>query len=273
MKIMPNKSLYFIEVKTSKDLGSEQFVRDLLEAWTCKLDERLRPERFGLNEPIRRSIAEEGIEAAITTWLTSDMSLSLKRQKKPKFQADIDWWKREKSLDTRLFPWTCSVRLDKAAKDNLAIVLFKFLIEHFEPAFGFLSTYDDYRDKHFATFEDRIGTVEQYVGLDVGDTLPGIYWVTYFGPWAVAKVGGTRLASLKAYQVQPLNGGYLVLACSSIQEVGSLPTIEAERLIANHLGKNHFFDKSLANISSTITDIETASGVEKAVDQYKKKRL
>jgi hypothetical protein len=272
MRINKTMSEYDINVRTDKDIGSEHFVRDLLSAWCGELDVRLRPEFFGLGEPIRRSIAKEGIEAAVRTWVDSGMSVLLRRRSKPKFEASIEWWRREKSLDPRPFPWGCSVTLSLSAGDELALKLFRFLIRYFEPAFGHISTYDDRRAKHFITYEDRVGQAEQYVGMDVGETLPGVYWVTYFGPWSVKKVGEDRFATLKAYKVEPINSGYLVYAYSTVKEAGSSAAQEAENQIMNHLGRANFFDKALVNIEALKTDLETAEIIEKKITEVKEKR-
>jgi hypothetical protein len=262
---------FHFDVRTDKDLGSEDFVRSLLTAWCHELDKPLSPEFFDLGEPVRRSFAKEGLETAVRTWVDNGMPLLLKRRSKPKFEAAIDW-RRNKGLDPRLFPWSCTVWLSLAAGDELALELFRFLIKYFEPAFGHISTYDDHRTKHFITFEDRGGQTEMYTGLDVGETLPGVYWATYFGSWSVEKVGRDRFSNLKAYKVEPINSGYLVLAYRSIKEVGTLAAQEAEERITDHLGRANFFDKSLVDIETLREDPETAAMVEKKIIELKEKR-
>jgi hypothetical protein len=262
---------FHFDVRTDKDLGSETFVRNLLTAWCNELDKLLSPEFFDLGEPIGRSFAKEGLEVAVRTWVDNGMPLLLKRRSKPKFEANIDW-RRNKGLDPRPYPWSCTVWQSLAAGDELAIHLFRFLIRVFEPAFGHISTYDDHRAKHFITFKDRTGQAEEYHGLDVGEKLPGIYWVTYFGPWAVEKIGKDRFSSLKAHKVEPINSGYLVFAYSSIKEVEALAAREAEGRIVDHLGRVNFFDKTLVDIEALITDPETAAMVEKKIMNLKEKR-
>jgi hypothetical protein len=162
-------------------------------------------------------------------------------------------------------------RLEWASYQDF-LELFRFLIKYFEPAFGHISTYDDHRTKHFITFEDRGGQTEMYTGLDVGETLPGVYWATYFGSWSVEKVGRDRFSNLKAYKVEPINSGYLVLAYRSIKEVGTLAAQEAEERITDHLGRANFFDKSLVDIETLREDPETAAMVEKKIIELKEKR-
>lgn len=271
MGTLSNKREYYLKVLTNKDLGSEQFVHSLLEAWCNNLDTRLQPERFDLGEPIRRSFAEEGIQAAVNTWVSNGMPLMLKRRKKPKFEVDIEW-RRRKGLDPRPFPWSCTVWLDFSAGDELALNLLRFLINHFEPVFGYVSTYDDNRDKHFITFKDRVGQTEMYVGLDIRNTLPGIYWATYFGHWAVSKIGKKRFTVLEAENAEPIGGGYLILAYHSCAESGSRVAHEAEDRIKGHLGKSHFFNKENVNIESLKLDPETVAVIESRIRELKKNK-
>ena len=264
---------YVIDLRTDKDLGSEQFIRSLLLAWSSssQLDARLRAEFFDLGEPIRRSIAEEGLETAVQEWLSAGMALMLRRQEIPAYVASIDW-RREKGLDPRPFPWSCTVWLDDIAGDTLADQFLRFLIAHFDPTFARVSTYDDDREKHFVVYQDGKAKAEEFLGLDVGKTLPGIYWITYFGPWAVHKVGRALLDSLPAHNVEPIDGGYLVRAYDSASDAGSPTAQEAERQIIEHLGRHHFFDKASVDIESLKTDPFTAALAEAKIKEKKAKR-
>lgn len=266
---------YIIEIKTNKNLGSKTFVSQLLEEWCNDLDERLQPEFFGLGEPVRRRFASEGIESAVETWVSQGMGLYLRRRSRPKFLAGIEWFRREKGLDPRLFPWSCTVWLSASAGDGLALKLLRFLIRHFEPAFGYITTNEDHRDKHFLTFEDIDGGTEMYVGQEIlenEETLPGVYWVTYFGPWVVEKIGKDRFAELKAEKVESIDGGYLVQAYNSGSEAGSPLAKQAETRIMNRLGKQHFFDKASVDIEALKTSPEEAALIEEKIRELKAKK-
>jgi len=264
-------SEFYIKIRTNKDLGSEPFVNDLLTSWCNDLDIALRPESFDIGEPVRHSLATEGIEKAVRMWINEGMGLDLKRRSKPKFDAVIDW-RSDLGLDDRLFPWGCTVWLNASAGDKLALELFKFLVCFFEPSFGWLTTQKDIDEKHFITFEDLTGIAEQYEGFDVGDTLPGVYWTTYFGPWAIKKIGKALFHNLNAEKVEPFNGGNLVTAYSSSSEIGSPKGTEIEREIMNKLGKEHFFDKSMVDIEALKTSPEEAEEIENIIEEVKAKK-
>ena len=118
------------------------------------------------------------------------------------------------------------------------------------------------------------------MGLDVGrfvtittdygsEILPGVYWVTYFGPGAATILGGDRLAQLKAHQVERMEAGYLVWAYPSVSEVGTPSALDAEQRIIEQLGRERFFDKAHADIEGLKTDEVTAARVERKINQIK----
>lgn len=273
---------YVLRVKTEKDIGTREFASALLGSWADEIDPRLRPEFFALGEPIRRSLEKEGVGAAVDLWVGRKMPVMLRRRTKPKLEASIDW-RPIKGKDPRPFPWGCTVWLSPSAGDDLALNLFRFLVGHFEPAFGSISTEEDSRSKHWITFEDRTGRSEQYMGLDVGrfvsiitdygsEVLPGVYWVTYFGSGAKRIVGERNLGRLEADRVERLGDGYVVRAYPSVNVAGTEAAHQAERKIMEQLGEEHFFDKSRVNIEALRTDEVTAARVEEKIAQIKARR-
>ncbi len=270
---------YDIWVKTDKDLGGRAFASRLLESWTTEIDSTLRPEFFDLGEPIRRSLEKEGVGAAVDLWVGSQMPVMLRRRTKPKLKADIEW-RTDKGKDPRPYPWGCTAWLNRLAGDTLARKLFRFLIDHFEPAFGWITTDRGLREKHRLTWEDPTGAASQYMGLDVGrfvsvrtdygrEVLPGVYWVTYFGPGAKSIVGEHRFGGLRAHGVEKLDGGHIVRAYAASRDVGTPTAARAEAEIMDQLGREHFFDKAQVNIEALKTDEVTAARVERQIARIK----
>lgn len=273
---------YVIRLKTDKNLGSEAFARDLLSSWRSQMPTALRPEYFDLGEPVRRSFEKEGLDCAVRMWVDNQMPLYLTHRTKPRMMVAMNW-RPDKGKDPRPFPWGSTVWLARSAGDDLAVTLFRFLIEHFEPAFGSVSTEDDSRAKHFVVWEDRGGTAEQYMGLDVGrfvsirtdygrEVLPGVYWITYFGLGAKGIAGEWRLENLHAEKVERLGDGYLVRAYSASSLAGTPTAHQAEAKVMDQLGREHFFDKARVNVETLKTDEVTAARVERKIEQIKAAR-
>lgn len=237
------KNRYAMRILTAKNVGSDQFRRSFLEAW-LNGNPKLRPERYGHGEPVRYSIAEVGFEGLIAEW-RKPPALMFKRVTVPKFDADTEW-RDVKGKDPRPYPWGIRVWLDRKAGDLLATEFFEFLVGWFEPAFAWVTSVEEGRRKHFVTYPfykngKHIGTAERFVGADVLDTLPGIYWLTYLTPKVIdeqllAKLGDKILR-------RDEHGGYFVRAYQNSSDIGSEMAQSMEREIMNLLGPNRFFDK------------------------------
>ena len=124
---------------------------------------------------------------------------------------------------------------------------------------------------------------EQFMGLDVGrfititkdfgrDVLPGVCWLTYFGPGAIAITGRSSFEQLQAHRAEHLADGYLVWAYSSASQTESSLATESEHAIKEQLGPEHFFDASHVSTDSLKTDEVTAARIEKLTNQSKPAR-
>src|SRR5438270_12162878 len=102
------------------------------------------------------------------------MGLLLNRHSRPKISITFDW-RRNLGLDSRPFPWSCFGWLARNAGDDLAERLFRLLIVELKPAFGFITPDAEVRRKHYFQSETPAGVYQKFMGLDVGNTLPGVY--------------------------------------------------------------------------------------------------
>ncbi len=234
---------YFIELLTKKDLDGETFAPSFVEAW-FNGNPKLMPERFSHGEPVRYSIEDEGgVAAIVNSWQES--MLMFKRVSEPKFTMDTAWT-RTRKLDPRPYLGEVAVWLSMKAKDHLAIEFFEFLVEWFEPEFGFATTWDDRQSKHRLTYpnfrEDGtyLGVVESSVGSDFLEGIPGIYWITYM---TSEVIDAERIEALDDKIVKrDKRGGYFIKAYDNSSVIGTENGLAAERAITNVLGAEKFFN-------------------------------
>ena len=237
------KNPYEISILTDKNVGGDQFGRPFLEAW-LNGNPKLRPERFEHGEPVRYSIEEKGFDRVLEEW-RKPPALMFKRVTAPKFIADVEW-REVKGKDPRPYPWGIRVWLDRKAGDALALEFFEFLLGWFEPAFAWVTSDEETLRKHFVKYPyykngKFIGTAEQFVGADVLDTLPGIYWLTYMTPKVIAEDLLAKLGDKILRRDE--RGGYLIRAHEKSADIGSDMARSIENEIMNVLGPDRFFDK------------------------------
>lgn len=261
------RNYFELRVVTNLDLGRDEFVRALLDDW-FRLPEELHPERFAFGEPIRRSIAQEGVDAVVAAWMSGGLVPCFKRVSRHKLELWPQWrWRRGK--DTREFPWGCFGSLDRKAPDAIAFAFFDFLISQFRPAFSFLTDTIDQDEKHFITFQDLIGRTEMLRGFDVTDVVPGIYWRTFIGPGSFRIIDETRLRALPADVCRPLYDGYLISPYESSKLIATPEGKAREQAIMDELGREHFFDKTKFDIEPHKTRPEDVPEIEAAIERKK----
>lgn len=241
---MANDKDFKVSLDTDKVIGSESFARDFLAAWLNHPIEAIRPERFDRGEPVRKLIAEATFDQLVAEWCK--WAIMFTRKTKPRMNFSLNW-RREKGKDPRPFPWGLVAWIDKSAEPTIARAFFDFVVEKFEPAFADLTTQADSKQKHFTKWPHYVngrlmGMAEAFKGHHVLDTLPGVYWVTYFGPGAIERVGEERLLSIPIGRVERLGQGLVVTAYDDAAEIGTERAIAQENLIRRHVGEEHFFD-------------------------------
>lgn len=246
---------YLIELKTDKNIGSKEFVDHFIKDW-FQQGVKLRPEFYDQGEPVKKSFNKNGIEDAIQLWISEQLPLMFKRKKVPAFLMDIDW-RSVKGKDKRHFPWGCTVWLNNKAGDKVACQLFEFLCKHFEPVFGFITTEQDYNAKHFVSLETQMGLVEKYEGTEVQETIPGVYWKTFFGDRLIKTIGKTEFSKISSDKSTIINDGILLTPYQYSKIIGSEEGERREKEIKNILGMDLFFEKKKIGLKNFehLTDI------------------
>lgn len=236
---------FVVHLDTAKTISTPAFAQQFLSSWLAHPLRDIRPERWGRGEPVRFSIASTSIEALVSEWCK--VALMFKRISRPKMTVSISW-RHEKGLDPKPYPWGLTAWISKNAGAVAAEEFFRMAVAHFEPAFASLTTQEDSREKHFMKRPHfvggrHVGTAESFEGNHVLETVPGVYWLTYFGDQIANIVDAERLLSIPQGDVQRLGPGYLLRAFERADDIGSTSAREIEQKIKAHLGTGKFFDK------------------------------
>lgn len=151
---------------------------------------------------------------------------------------------------TQFFTWYFYIEL-KAMKGKSGEAWLHWLIsvcKEFPILFGIGSSTDEYNAKHRVqiTFSDG-GRVTKMLGAsneEFIEQLPGIYWLTIFGPELVEHFGGAAISSLKDATVTPIDATQIALVLKEPTRPPDLPQrLAIERKLALSLGAQFFFDR------------------------------
>lgn len=82
------------------------------------------------------------------------------------------------------------------------------------------------------------------VGVNLSVSLPGLYWLNYFGAPYVRLIGKDRLLSSPAYDAKRVGNGVLIALDVSPLNWQSAAYKEREAATISHIGRDYFFLKS-----------------------------
>lgn len=82
------------------------------------------------------------------------------------------------------------------------------------------------------------------VGVNLTESLPGLYWLNYFGKPYLDLVGEQRLLSSPAQFAQKIRSGVLLVLGESPFDWQSESYKERERAVLRHVGQDFFFSRS-----------------------------
>jgi hypothetical protein len=95
----------------------------------------------------------------------------------------------------------------------------------------------------------------QSVGIFLQESLPGLYWLNYFGAPYVWLMGEDRLLSAPAYEAKKVGSGVLIaLDVSPLDWQSGAAYKECEEQTLNHLGRKFFFLKGESGRCLTAPD-------------------
>ncbi len=201
------------------------------------------PTHYGEVEPVRTPFDPDAVLTPARVLSDRPRDLFLKRSR-PAMEASLTW------MVNRQRSWIWTVRLTAAwlkpatcGPERLA-KFFMDLCAGFPPVFAFCATNADLARKHTLhspTTGDDLGM--RGMILNPGEGLPGVYWLTFFGPELVSFFGKDRLLALDVHQIFDCGAsgvGILLQGSPDAGTPGSREGLESRVLAA--LGKEYFFD-------------------------------
>jgi hypothetical protein len=112
-----------------------------------------------------------------------------------------------------------------------------------EGDYGFLTMEKDHENKNYLITEDKTGTSMRFVGTNLEQCLPGVYWANIFGPLYVDMFGEEKFSTIPCFSKEKLSdGSYFVQSAEDIRYFENPEMKNYVKDIIKHLGRKAFFD-------------------------------
>jgi hypothetical protein len=110
--------------------------------------------------------------------------------------------------------------------------------------YGMIANEGDFKNKHFSSVRRGDATIEEYLGTDPAQGLPGLYWMNFFGPMYVAWFGPGKIARLAgvAEAAVLLEGALYLRFGDGPEDIGSERVSHQLREAIRIFGETAFFD-------------------------------
>jgi len=250
----------------SRRVLTEQIASSQIRALSDFEDGLMRPEKCDLHEPIRMAFNADDLREPVR-WLTHPSAWFMYKKGKP--TNILGWIKNEMPGEvwvsegpgkpSRLAPrraqpifvnnWTSYFDGTWSKKIGIEKVR-KFSVEMFrasESEFGFLTTSSDLDAKNYLITEQEFTKSVGYEGLDPEHGMPGLYWITIFGPRLVSWLGAEALTSGPGLAEQLESGAILLQFGESPDDCRSSKVLDEQRRTIERLGEMKFFDIRFPN--------------------------
>lgn len=81
------------------------------------------------------------------------------------------------------------------------------------------------------------------IGVDLSRSLPGLYWLNYFGPLLCDFIGRDKLITAPAYEARRIGKGVLIALGQEPEHWHTAEYQRREKAVETHLGKEFFFSR------------------------------
>lgn len=202
-----------------------------------------RPEKWAVARGVAKHVEGTSLDELVSSWREAPLRFSrAHRQLVSLRQYTLE------AADGNPFPRVVSAWFANSGGNDVARNFAMLAAKYFEPVFGALTTREDYHRKHCSKGGRAdcpgVGTGECLRGHRVCESIPGIYWITYFGPPVSDRTGEHRLRSVPLGRAEPLGKGYILTAYDSPALIGTDDALARERAIMRHLGERQFFRRN-----------------------------
>lgn len=238
-KVRVAESDLIAELEMNEAVIHPDVAEAFLSEW-LRFPEDQRPDKWESTRTGRDLFDVTSLNAIVTEWRAAPLRFSrAARQSISIRQRELESSDRQ-PLSRDLSAWFA-----RSCGADVARDFWMLAVKHFEPAFAVLTTRGEYHRRHCCRAGvsgcPGIATGDCCHGQRLSETIPGIYWLTYFGQSLVERLGESRLRSIPMGRAQQFANGYVLTAYGNPKLIGSDDAVAQERAIMRHLGEQRFF--------------------------------
>lgn len=236
---MAKRRQFTLILYTARQVSDRATARAL---WRLLDDPLIAPHRFDSVERAKRPF-RAGAAAEAAQLYDDERSLFV-RGERDKFVAMFSAHGRGPA---RWYFWV-DLKAMKGEKGERWLDWFLRLCGELPPLFGSGCSEEEYEAKHYVVTEHAGGgSSTGAVGISTAEFwkyLPGIYWLTVFGPELVETFGAAKLRALPGTEARDLEGGQVALRLTEPVEPADMEQrLGREAQLADALGAQYFFDR------------------------------
>jgi len=144
----------------------------------------------------------------------------------------------------------CRTKVEKQDAGKWAETCFRQLCSLGDIWHGFAGTLDEYDSKNMDFSEGMCA-----IGRDYSRALPGLYWLNYFGGTYLNAMGADNVLNAPAAEVQRIQDGALVKVFDNPRDWDSAGSIDTQKRVVDHLGRQFFFDRARGYTGTVTPDL------------------
>ena len=137
-------------------------------------------------------------------------------------------------------------RIEGINASSFAVGLLKDICNRLEPWYAHAECTAEFDAKNVS--HEGGGTAA--IGVDISKSLPGLYWLNYFGGPSVESIGTKRLEECPALKKEKIRSGYFIALSDDPHEWASEEYRLVERKVLKSLGERWFFHRNCPELST-----------------------
>jgi hypothetical protein len=89
------------------------------------------------------------------------------------------------------------------------------------------------------------------IGVDVSKSLPGLYWLNFFGKYCAESIGRHKFEGVRAFEKRPIGDGVLLALDADPRKWDTREYCATDQGVRNALGPQYFFSRAAPNRPTT----------------------